>query len=76
MNNLNEEILYNSTGPKTPINTRTHSSKHATTYHTMSMPNKRKFVEIFKNEYNYNASAFERDHEHIDRKKITRWAKK
>ncbi len=35
MNNLNEEISF-STGPKTPINTRTHRSKHATNYHTMS----------------------------------------
>ena len=39
-NSLIEQILYDTTTPKTPINTRTNSSKHATTYVTMSMPNK------------------------------------
>ena len=39
MNNyLTEQLLFNTTTPKTPINTRTNSSKHATNYVTMSMP--------------------------------------
>ena len=74
-NSLTEQLLYNTTTPITPINTRTNSSKHATNYVTTSMPNKRKFVEIFKSQYDSNASAFARDHEHIDRYKIARWAK-
>ena len=33
MNNyLTEQLLFNTTTPKTPINTRTNSSKHATNY--------------------------------------------
>lgn len=42
----------------------------------MNISRKRKYVEIFINEYNSNASHFAADHEHIDRFKIARWAKK
>ncbi len=69
-------ILLNAESPKTPVNARTHSSKPTqSNYLTMSMSQKRKYVETYINHYNSNASAFAADHDFIDRFKIARWAK-